>query len=556
MASPPPQPLEPIPDWREDEKPSMPGSPSTPRHAPATRLAYGLVSLLLGITGGLGTALVTANLPAIQGNLGLTPTQGAWLPAVYLMVNVSANLLLVKFRQQYGLKRFAEIGLSIYAALTLLHLLAHTYPMALFVRAASGFTGAAVSSLAVLYMIQAFGKARLPQGLILGIGISQLATPLAWLLSSALLDLGEWNTLYLFESGLALCALAAVVVLKLPPGIRIRVFEPLDFLTFGLLSVGRALVGAVLAQGRVQWWNTQTWIAWAAIGALVLITVAVLIEHHRRLPLLQTRWLGSAATLRFALGALTLRFILSEQTYGAVGMLQTLGMGPDQLQPLYAVMLLALLGGMLTSAFTFSPKALLLQILAAIVMIGIGAFMDDDATSLTRPHDLFVSQGLLSFASGLFLGPLLLMGIMRAIQNGPSFLVSFVVLFSITQSLGGLAGPAVFGSFQIVREKFHSSQINEHINPADPQVAARLQLQAQIYARTQTDAVLRQAQGSAQFAQIATREANVLAFNDVFRLIGLMAVVFLGWSLFHTVRLARQASAQPPAAAGAPPAQA
>ncbi len=199
MASPPPQPLEPIPDWREDEKPSMPGSPSTPRHAPATRLAYGLVSLLLGITGGLGTALVTANLPAIQGNLGLTPTQGAWLPAVYLMVNVSANLLLVKFRQQYGLKRFAEIGLSIYAALTLLHLLAHTYPMALFVRAASGFTGAAVSSLAVLYMIQAFGKARLPQGLILGIGISQLATPLAWLLSSALLDLGEWNTLYLFD---------------------------------------------------------------------------------------------------------------------------------------------------------------------------------------------------------------------------------------------------------------------------------------------------------------------------------------------------------------------
>lgn len=30
---------------------------------------------------------------------------------------------------------------------------------------------------------------------------SGLATPLAWLLSPALLDLGEWRTLYMFESG-------------------------------------------------------------------------------------------------------------------------------------------------------------------------------------------------------------------------------------------------------------------------------------------------------------------------------------------------------------------
>lgn len=45
----------------------MPGSPSTPLHSNPVRLAYALVAMLVGITGGLGNALFSANLAAIQG---------------------------------------------------------------------------------------------------------------------------------------------------------------------------------------------------------------------------------------------------------------------------------------------------------------------------------------------------------------------------------------------------------------------------------------------------------------------------------------------------------
>ncbi|MBA1204404.1 MFS transporter [Pseudomonas capeferrum] len=526
----------------------MPGSPSTPAHTPLVRTAYALVAILLGITGGLGNALISANLGNIQGYLGLTPTEGAWLPAAYLMVNMSTALLLIKFRQQYGLRRFAEIGLTVYAVLTVAHVFVNGFTMAVFVRAASGFAGATVSTLAILYMLQAFKKADMGKGLVLGIGISQLATPLAWLISPALLDMGEWHRLYVFEAGLALCCLAAVVVLKLPPGERIKAFEPLDFLTFALLAPALGLFAAVLTQGRVQWWNTQNWIGYALLVAVVLLTVAILIEYSRKNPLLQTRWLASLETVRFALGALMLRFILSEQTYGAVGLLQNLGMAAEQLQPLYAVMLAGLLAGILTSALTFSEKAVIPQILVSIILVAVGSFMDADATNLTRPHNMFFSQFLLSVAAGMFMGPLLLIGVMAALKNGPSYLVSFAVLFSLTQSIGGLAGPAALGSFQVVREKFHSSQINEHIDPTDSVVAQRLQIQGQIYASTQTDPALRNAQGMSQLSQAATREANVLAFNDVFRVLGILTISFLCWSLVHTVRAARVARKTAPPA--------
>lgn len=545
--------LRPPPPWAPHERPTMPGSPGMPAHRRPVRLAYALVAVLVGLTGGLGNALFVANLPSIQGDLGLTPSQGAWLPAAYLMVNVSTNLVMIKFRQQYGLRLFAEIGLGVYALLTVAHVVVEGFAMAVLVRGASGFAGAILSALTVLYMLQAFSRANTGRALVLALGLSQLATPLAWLLSPALLDLGEWHRLYAFEAGLALCALAAVVLLKLPVGEHIRAFEPLDFLSFALLAPALALFAAVLAQGRLQWWTAQPWLGWALVAGWLLLLAAFAIEHHRRRPLLQTRWLGTAGMLRFAFGAIALRFILAEQSYGAVGLLQTLGMGPDQLRPLFAVILLGLLLGIAASALTFAPATILPQILLALLLIGAGSFMDDDATSQTRPQDLFVSQGILSFAAGLFLGPLMLTGFRRALASGPGYLVSYIVLFSFTQSLGGLAGPALLGTFQTVREQYHSAILTEQLVPADPAVTARLRQQGQPYAARTADAARAEAQGATQLQRTLTREANVLAFNDVFRLTGVLALAVFGWSLFHTLRLAREARRTPPPTGPAAP---
>ena len=53
----------------------------------------------------------------------------------------------------------------------------------------------------------------------------------------------------------------------------------------------------------------------------------------------------------------------------------------------------------------------------------------------------------------------------------------------------------------------------------DPQVAQRVQQLGGAYGRVLTDPALRQAQGASLLSQQVTREANILAFNDVFLLI-------------------------------------
>jgi MFS family permease len=530
--------LRPTPNWEEHEKPTLPGSASMPYHTPAVRLAYALVALLVGITGGLGNALVSANLPTIQGQLGLTPSEATWLPAAYLMVNITVNLLVFKFRQQYGLRLFAEIGLALYAAVTVLHLLVGGFEMAVAVRAVSGFAAASATTLSMLYMLQAAPRAYTGKMVVIGVGIPQLATPLAWLLSPTLLVYGQWHNLYLFEAGLALCSWAAVVVLKLPPGMHVKVFEKLDFLTFALMAPGAAMLVAVLAQGYSQWWFDEPWLAWLLIGALVLISAAFYIEHHRENPLIQTRWLVTPAILRFIVGAFLIRFLTTEQTVGAVGLLRVLGMGPDQMAPLFGVILLGTIAGIAASSLTFSPKTLIPQIIVAIVLFGTAAMLDYGRTSLDRPEDFYFSQFLVAVGSGMFLGPLVLLGITQALKFGPNYVITFTVVLSMTQSLGGLTGSALLSTYQLHREQVYSGDLTAQLNPADPQVAQRLQQQAGVYRGTVADPTLRAAQGAALLAQITRREANVRAYNDVFALSGALALAFLFWSLFVAIRAA------------------
>jgi hypothetical protein len=140
--------------FKPHERPTLPGSPANPDHPARRRQAYFAIGCLIGITGGLGNALVTVNLVFAQGTLALNSDQAAWLTAAYFMTNVTGNLLLVKYRQQYGLQPFIRYMLAAYALTTIMHLFLHGFWTSVAVRAASGIAASGLSTLTVLYFMQ------------------------------------------------------------------------------------------------------------------------------------------------------------------------------------------------------------------------------------------------------------------------------------------------------------------------------------------------------------------------------------------------------------------
>lgn len=514
--------------WQPHERPALPGSPSTPLHSTHKRWLYALVGVLVAITGGLGNSLVIANLQYLQGALGATTAEMAWLPAAYVMTNVCMNLLLVKFRQQFGLRAFTEVFLVLYALVTFGHLFVNDLNSAIAVRAAHGMVGAALSSLGLYYMIQAFPAKWRLKALVLGLGTAQLALPLARLFSEDLLQIAEWRGLYLFELGMALICLGCVFLLKLPPGDRFKTFEKLDFLTFAILASGVALLCAVLSLGRIDWWLEAPWIGVASACSLVLIMTGLAIEHNRANPLLMTRWLGSGTMIRLALAVILIRMVLSEQSTGAVGFMQMLNMSYQQMHTLYVVMLAGAVAGLVVSALTINPAHLLMPLVISLALMATGSVMDSFSSNLTRPQNLYISQFLLGFGGTFFLGPTMVLGTKNVLTN-PRNLVSFSVMFGICQNLGGLIGAALLGTFQVVREKFHSSMIVEHLTLLDPRVAARVQSGGAAYGGIVADPDLRNLMGIRSLATAATREANVMAYNDVFMLIAIVAILTMLW---------------------------
>lgn len=514
--------------FKPHERPSMPGSPANPDHPPHRRIGYFAVGCLIGVTGGLGNALVSVNLDYAQGTLGLSSDQSAWLMAAYLMANVPANLLLVKCRQQFGLQLFIRYVLGVYVLITLMHLFVQTFWSAVAVRAVSGVAGAGLTSLTILYFMQAMPAPRRLAGVMIGIGVPQIASPLARVLSPTLLESGNWHMLYRFELGMALAALAAVLALPLPPSDRRRVFEPADLLTISLMSPGLWLLVAVLSEGRILWWTERSWLGWGLALSFTLIAAALILEHRRANPLLYTGWMASREIVRLMLVAASVRILLSEQVFGSVGLLTALGMLNDQMITLNLIIAGASLAGLATAVWSFRPRNLAWPIQIAVLLIAVGCFLDARATNQTRPADFYVSQALIGFSALLFLAQAQVIGIARTLLAGGERFISFVVLFGLSQNVGGLIGNALLGTLQTLREKFHSHELIQRILLTDPLVAHRFSTE-----------------GPSLLAREVAREANILAFNDVFLVVGLLALAVTVWEIWIRISIHQRGEVSP-----------
>lgn len=508
------------------EQPLMAGSPATPAHPQRRAAAYVLIGILLSITAGLSNGLLLANLPQIQGALGLTSQEGAWLITVYAVGNASMSMLVVKSRQQLGMQRTSRFFLLGFVFVAGLQLLSHSYGSELALRTVGGVIAAGFGPLGMFYVMQGLPAKLRISGIVIYIGLTQVALPLARWISPALLFNGEIQNLYVFEFGLALTCLGSVAVLRLPPGIIVEVFERLDFVTFGLLTAGLTLLCTVLAQGRIVWWTTE-WLGYATAGAVLFTGSALLIEHYRASPLLNTRWLGTRDILRIVIAATTMRMLLSEQAFGATGLMAAVGMGADQLVAYHGVLTACTLAGVSASLVLLKNGDLNRPIVIAVAIIAVAAFADANASNLTRPANLFLTQGAIAFSAALFLGPTLLTGLVHAIAKGPAHLVTFSAIFSISQTIGGLLGTAFLGTYQILRQRVHFQDLVNSIVLSDPQVALRVQQLGGAYAKVVTDPVQRQALGVRLLGQQLTRESNVAAFNDVFFLVGVLATIAL-----------------------------
>ncbi len=505
-----------------EERAILPGGPATPRLSPLRRGGFAVAALVTGLAATLGNAMLSVNVNTLGGSLGLDPVQMNWMLAFYVAMVASANLLLIRARVTFGIPRVVDT-LLIGAILAITaHLIFRSIATEILVQLMNGLTAAGLIAVTIYNMIECIPAAKRPMALALAFGIPQLSVPIARMIPVELLAFDNWRGLTLIELGLALLALGSLHLVPLPPNERQPALRPLDVLTLALFAAGMVLLCGVITTGRLVWWRADSDTGLLFVAAIALIAAAFAVESRRREPLLALRWLTARDSLRFAAVTLLVRLALAEQTYGSVGLLGTGGLTDDQLHRLFAIVLVAMICGTLIGTFCLTPIRQPLVITLAALMIAIGAFGDSFASNLTRPQQFYLDQGLIALGSSLFLGPALIFGFSRMLKRGPQTFVIYVIVFGATQNLGSIVGSALLASYQIIRARAHFEDLAARLTADNPLVQARLH------------------GGPAALAQVVTREANILAFNDAFRLVAALAAAIALYMAYRTLQQVRQ----------------
>ena len=497
---------------------------------------YMFTSVLMFLTQGLGMNLLNANLYQLQGAFSATVNELAWLSAAYMAPYASLSVALFKIRTQYGLRRFAELGILCFVFAAFANLFVSDLHSALIIRFVNGVAAAPLSTIGILYMLEAFPpEKKLSMGLSLAVTNTLLSAPLARIISPALMEFGGWRALYTFEVALALIALPFIYLLPVTAPPRAKVIQTLDIFSYLILAGGFGCLAIILSLGRFYWWFEAPWLGVLLACAVGLLSVFVAIEINRSQPMLDLRWIFSWPNIHMAGVLILFRTVSSEQSATVSGFYQQIGLQNDQTMTLYAIVLAASVAGGLFCTFLMVRKQLDLAHVIALILIGAGAWLDSQSTNLTRPEQMFLSQALVGAGAAMFLPPVMTTGFGAALAKGPIYVVNFIVIFLFTQSLGSLMASAALGTFVTIREKFHSNLLAEQIMLSDPLVANRVTQLAGSYGKVITDKTLLNAEGLQLLTQQVSRESYVLAYNDAFFVIFIGCAVSLAILVGHLI---------------------
>ena len=131
-------------------------------------------------------------------------------------------------------------------------------------------------------------------GLLMGFAMLQVGLPLSRVISTNLLEIGQWHGLFLIDVALAVLSFGAINAVSLAPSPRQKAFSAGDLISFPLYAAGLALLCIVVSQGRLHWWRDADWLGVCLACAIGCIGLFVAVELRRSNPLLDLRWLASA----------------------------------------------------------------------------------------------------------------------------------------------------------------------------------------------------------------------------------------------------------------------
>ena len=483
----------------------------------------GVMSTLLGaFMAVLDIQITNASLDDISGALGATTDEGSWISTGYLLAEIVVIPMTGWLSRVFSVRRYLLVNASLFLFFSVACAFAINLPMMVMFRAGQGFTGGVLIPMAFTTILTKLPPSKQPLGLSLFSVTATFAPSIGPTIGGLLTDNFSWQ--YIFYLNLipgAMLIAGVWYALEATP-MQLNLLKGGDWWGILVMAIGFASLEFVLEEGERKDWFGDELIVRFAIVAVIAIPLFVLIELTRKQPLVNLRLLGRR---NFAL-AIIVTLALGIGLYGSTFIL-----------PLYLIRIQGYNATQIgeTIAWSGIPQLFLnpfvprlmqrfdLRLIVAVgfTLFGVSCFMNSTMTHDTGILQLIPAQIVRALGQPLIITPLSSIATANIEKENAG---SASGLYNMARNLGGDIGIAALSTIETRREEFHSNRLGDSVSMYSSETEQRINQLTQFFTSQGSDPSRAHEQALAALDNTVRREANVMAFDDCFYL--------MGWTLF------------------------
>jgi DHA2 family multidrug resistance protein len=220
--------------------------------------------------------IVNVALPTIAGNLGVSPSDAAWVATGYILAAIVVMPLNGWLTAYLGRKTFYCGAIVLFTVASLLCGITHNIVTLTIFRMLQGLGGGVLQPTAQAILFETFGPKRSGQAMaIFGLGI-MVAPALGPVLGGYIIDNASWPLIFLINVPIGILTFLMALAFVPTPAYIQRTRRPIDFTALGLLALGLITMQYVLERGQQEdWFDSQTIVVLALVSAFALITFGI-----------------------------------------------------------------------------------------------------------------------------------------------------------------------------------------------------------------------------------------------------------------------------------------
>ena len=509
-------------------------APAAPPPLTGATLALGTVALSLAtFMNVLDTSIANVSLPAIAGDLGVSPDQGTWVITSFAVANGISVPLTGWLTRRFGQVKLFTAAVVLFVVASMMCALAPTLSLLILARVFQGAVAGPMIPLSQALLLASYPKNRAGTALAMW-SITTLVAPVVGpVLGGWITDNISWPWIFYINVPVGIVAALATWAIyhkRETPTARV----PVDAIGLSLLIVWVGAMQVMLDKGKdLDWFNSPTIIALACVAVVgfAIFLIWELTEEHPvvDLSLFRSRnFTVSTIAMLFAYGLFFGNVVLLplwlQQYMGYTATLAGWVLAP--------VGFLAIVLSPVVGRYNdrVDPRILVTLSFAIFALVlFMRAHFNTDATIAT----LMLPTVIQGAGMAAFFIPLVSISLSGM---APERIPAASGLFNFARITAGAVGTSIATTLWDRRATLHHAQLIERLGSGDPATAAAL--------GTLHSGGLSADQSYAMLNRLVDTQAFMLSADDIFYASGILflLLIFLVW-LAHPVRGAGGAAA-------------